>query len=208
MSGKHGRGIPLSPERRMMCDMLHASRQVPLVSMERVVNLRAVRDARRRCADPPSWFALSIKAFALTALRRPALRTSYLTFPWPRLYEHAYNVAVLPIERRVGEEDAVLFIQLWKPEDKSLAALNAEIRDGKTCPLKKLPLYRIGRRLTLFPRPMRRLAWWFGLNVNGYWRMVQFGTFGVTGREYIPRRGCTDLEQGAKVPLRALPMVG
>src|SRR5437867_10670871 len=90
MSGKHGRSLPLSPARRLMCDLMHASRQVPLVAVERLIDLRAVRDARRRCADPPSWFALLVKAFALTAVRRPVLRTSYLTFPWPRPYERAY----------------------------------------------------------------------------------------------------------------------
>src|SRR5260221_280180 len=118
MSPTHGRSIPLSPARRLMCDLMHASRQVPLGAVERHIDLRAVREARRKCADRPSWFALFIKAFALVAMRRPALRTSFLTFPWPRLYEHAYNVAVLPVERRIGAEDAVLFTQLWRPEEK------------------------------------------------------------------------------------------
>ena len=181
MSGKHGRSLPLSPARRIMCDLMHASRQVPLVAIERLVDLRAVRDARRRCADPPSWFALIVKAFGLTAMRRPVLRTSFLTFPWPRLYEHAYTVAVLPVERRVGDEDAVLFTQLWKPEEKSLAELNAEIHHYKTGPLDDLLMYRRARRLNPLPRPLRRFFWWLGLRVNGYWRTVQFGTFGVTG---------------------------
>jgi hypothetical protein len=181
MSSIHGHAIPLSPARRLMCDMMHASRQVPLVSFERLIDLRAVREARSKCAEPPSWFAVFIKAFALVAMRRPALRTSYLTFPWPRLYQHAYNVATLPVERRIGNEDAVLFMQLWKPEEKSLADLHAEIRRAKEIPLDEEPMFRNALRLARFPRLIRRLCWWIGLCWNGYWRMVNFGTFGATG---------------------------
>jgi hypothetical protein len=181
MAQTHGRVVPLSPARRAMCDLMHASQKVPLVALERLVDLRAVGEARRRCADPPSWFALAIKAFALTAMRRPILRTSYLSFPWPRLYQHAYNVVTLPVERRVGGEDAVLFGQLWKPEEKSLAELHAEIRRLKEVPLDQEPMFRGMLRLARWPRPVRRMCWWLALRCNGYWRMVQFGTFGITG---------------------------
>lgn len=181
MSRTHGRSIPLSPARRLMCDLMHASRPLPLISIERLIDLRAVRDARRRCADPPSWYAIITKAFALVALRRPALRTSFLTFPWPRLYEHAFSVATLPVERRIGDEDAVLFNQLWEPEARTLAELHLEIRRLKSVPLDQEPMFRNLLRLSRFPRLVRRFFWWLGLRVNGYWRMVQFGTFGVTG---------------------------
>src|SRR4051812_5169988 len=79
-----GSTIPLSPERRFMCDLMHASRQVPLVAIERSMPLGELVAARNGAERKPSWFALFLKAWALVAENRAALRQSYLTFPWPR----------------------------------------------------------------------------------------------------------------------------
>lgn len=176
-----GRNVALSPGRRIMCDMLRASQGLPAVSLERQINLRAVQEARRSCVEPPSWFALFIKAYALVAWRRPVMRRSFIRFPWARLYEHDFNVVSLPVERRIGDEDVVLFGRIWCPEEKSLRELNHEIRRLKTIPVEEEERFRFQLRVARLPALLRRLLWWLGLHVSGHWRMVQVGTFGITG---------------------------
>jgi hypothetical protein len=97
------------------------------------------------------------------------------------LYEHSYNVASLAVERKFGDEEVVLFGQIWAPEGFSLAAIQAEILRLKTVPIDEDVNFRAQLRLARLPRLIRRLCWWLGFDVHGYWRMVQFGTFGITG---------------------------
>src|SRR5262245_39251321 len=96
MSRAINRTVCLSPARRLMCDVMHFSQKVPLITLERRMPLTQVALARAALQPRPSWFAIFAKAYALVLARRPDLRRSYMTLPWPRLFEHARNIAVLP----------------------------------------------------------------------------------------------------------------
>lgn len=176
-----GHTIPLSPPRRLMCDLLHFSRRVPLVAIERQFRLPALV-AARQAADPrPSWFTLFLKAYAVVCGRRPELRRSYLSFPRPRLFQHPCTVASLAVAREVDGEDAVLVYHIRRPEGLSLAAIDERIRRARTAPVEDVGTYRRQLRLARLPGPVRRAVWWGGLNVSGDWRARYAGTFGVTG---------------------------
>lgn len=181
MSLPPGRTIALSPARKYMCDMLRASRKIPLVAVERHCRLGEVVAARDRLAARPSWFALFLKGWALVSARRPELRRAYLSFPWPRLHEHACNVASLAVARRVGDEDAVMSLQIRHPERRSLADIDDLIRRSRTDPVERFGDFRRARRLGRMPWPLRRFFWWLGLEVSGRLRLQNAGTFGVTG---------------------------
>lgn len=176
-----GSTIPLSPLRRAMCDLLHFSRKVPLVAIERHLPLGDVIAVRQALQLRPSWFALFLKAYALVAEQRDELRRSYLTFPWPRLYQHACNVAHLAVARRVGDEEAVLGLQIRHPERLALDEIDAFIRRARSEPIHNFGDFRRFILLGRLPRPLRRLAWWAGLNACGSWREQYAGTFGITG---------------------------
>lgn len=176
-----GHNIRLSVPRRLMCDMMHFSKQVPVVAIERVLDLKRVVSARQALSQRPSWYALFLKAFGLVAQQHETLRRSYLSFPWPHLHQHACNVASLPIERRIGDEDGVLFIQIRNPEQRSLWELDAIIRNAKTAPLESIGDFNQQLLTARLPLPLRRLTWWMGLNVSGKWHARYFGTYGVTG---------------------------
>jgi hypothetical protein len=176
-----GRNVPLSVPRRLIGDLMHFSRAVPLVSMERRFELRAVAEARQALAERPSWFALFAKAFGAVARRRPVLRRAYLPFPWPHLHEHACNVASITVARRLGYEEAVLFLRVRDPELRPLAELHRLIRAAKEKPVYEVASFRPALRMSRLPRPVRRLGWWLGLNVLPTWRARYFGTFGLTG---------------------------
>jgi hypothetical protein len=175
-----GRNLSLSLPRRFIGDLVHFAHQVPTVPMERRMYLAPVVAARLAAEPRPSWCAVFTKAYALVAARRPELRRSYIPFPWPHLYEHPINIASVGVERRMGEEDAVFFAHLRRPEVQPLAAINAHLRRLKDDPVHSIGLFRRILKVSRLPRPLRRLLWWFGLNLSGYRRARYLGTFGIS----------------------------
>src|SRR5262249_22443841 len=91
-SDEIGHSIPLSLPRRLICDMLHFASRVPTVPVQREMNLSPLCERRRCLADAPGWCALFAKAFGIVARRFPELRRAYLSFPYPRLYQHPISI--------------------------------------------------------------------------------------------------------------------
>jgi hypothetical protein len=183
MPNPSGRNVPLSLPRRFICDLVHFAHQVPTVPVQRRMNLSAVVAARQaaRGAQPrPGWCAIFTKAYGRVAAARPQLRRAYLGFPRPHLYEHPINIASVAIERQVGDEEAVLFGHVRSPEQQSLVKLDAQLRQFKERPIESIGSFRRVFLISRLPRPLRRFAWWLGLNVWGRKRSHYLGTFGVS----------------------------
>jgi hypothetical protein len=180
MSRATGRYIPVSYFRRLVTDLMSFSAKVPSVTLERRMDLARLVGARQACTSPPTWSAIFVKAFALVAARSPLLRTSYLTFPWPRFYEHFTNIATLNVDRQIADERVILYAHIASPEKLSLAAIDAIIHEHQQQPVESIPSYRLAVRLSRVPWPFRRWIWWAGLNVLGPLRSHCFGTFGIT----------------------------
>ncbi len=175
-----GHTIPLSPARRLVCDIMHASRRVPLIAMERRLALADVVHARQALPVRPSWFAVFMKAYALVSQEHEPLRQAYMTFPRPHLHQHKCNIAHVAVARRIGDEDGVVGLKLRHPERRALIEMSDLIRRARTEPLECIAAFRRVMRLTRLPTPVRRLAWWTALNVSANWRLKYFGTFGLT----------------------------
>jgi hypothetical protein len=175
-----GRRMALSAPRRFICDLLHFARQVPSVPVQRRMNLAPLVAAREQVFPRPSWCSLFTKAYAMVAADRPELRRAYLSFPWAHLYEHPTSIASIAIERRVGAEDAVLFVQIRSPENHSALQLDDYLRESKDRPVHEVGTFRRTLRVSRYPWPLRRLLWWIGLNFSGYRRARNWGTFGVS----------------------------
>src|SRR4051794_26167656 len=98
---------PLPRGRRLVCDLLHFARQVPLFPLERSCDLVGLSEARARAPRRISWSILFLKAYAMVARDHAPLRQAYLPWPWPHLYEHPASVAMLAINRGQGEPERV-----------------------------------------------------------------------------------------------------
>jgi hypothetical protein len=144
------------------------------------MTLAAVAAARRRANPRPSWCALFTKAYAFVCARWPELRRAYLSFPTPHLYEHPVSVASIAVERRLGDEPAVFFAHVRSPEKLGLKELDAELNRYKEQPIQSISAFRRVLFISRLPRPLRRLAWWAGLNLWGRKRAHYLGTFGVS----------------------------
>jgi hypothetical protein len=173
------RSLGLSVSRRFVVDLLWAARKIEAVTFERCMNLAPLVTARKENTARPGWCAIFTKAYALVCARRPELSRVYLSFPWPRLHEPAGNIAAIAIERRLDGENAVLIAHQREPEHRSLAEIESWLRHCRQAPPEQIGSFRRILQVTRLPRPVRRLAWFVGLNW-GRQRERCLGTFGIS----------------------------
>jgi hypothetical protein len=180
MSQPRGFSLPLSAPRRLIADLMHFVKKVPTVPVERRMNLAEVARARDRAAPKPSWCSIFTKAWAMACAAHAPLRRIYLGFPYERLYQHPIPVASIAVERQHGDENGVFFNQITAPEQHALVDIDQRIKWFKERPLGSTSVMRRQLLIARFPRPVRRVLWWIGLNVSGRMRVKMFGTYGVT----------------------------
>jgi len=175
-----GRSIRLSLPRRQVGDLLHFAQKVPSVPVQRRMKLGPLLAARQRCEPRPKWVLLFAKGFAHLAAELPSLRTSYMAFPRPRLYEHPESIATIAMERTYKGEEAVFFPKFWAPDKMPLATLEGNLRYFKDVPFDEVDEFKLGLNVSRLWRPLRRAIWWTALNVSGDVRARAFGTFGIS----------------------------
>lgn len=175
-----GRNLPLSLPRRIIIDLMHFAKQVPSIPVQRRMNLASLVAAREAAEPRPSWVSIFTKAYALVATRWPEVRRAYMGWPWPHLYQNPGNVASVAVERPLDDENAVFFGLIRSPEERGLLELDSKLRRFKEEPIENIGAFRRMLLIGRLPRPLRRLAWWIGLNASGRKRAAFFGTFGVT----------------------------
>ena len=169
----------ISIPRRLVVDLMRASIRVPFVSLQRTFNVRPLTEARALAAQPPGWAAIFVKAFCLVAKDQPVLRTLYVKWPWPHLYELPRSVGMVAIARVEDGQDCVLPQKVGTADEMPLTEVDTLIRHAKDAPVEQVPAFRKILRTTRLPLPLRRLFWMVGLNF-GRQRANYFGSFGVT----------------------------
>lgn len=175
-----GKRMPLPLPRLWIADLLHASQRIPTVTVERQVNLAALAEARRWIIQPPAWVMLITKAYSIVAARRPELRRAYLPFPWPHLFQADESIASIAVEREYDGEPAVFFGYMRHPDQQTLPQLMGHLHRWRNAPVEHIRNFHRLIRYSRWPRPIRRMAWWYAANVSKSWRMRFFGTFGVS----------------------------
>jgi hypothetical protein len=163
-----------------MRDLMHYSRKVPSVPMQRRMRLGDVVTARAASAEHISWCAIFMKAYAVVSASHPELRRAYFAFPWPQLYEHPENAASFSVERTYHGEDAVFFTRIARPEQLTLRELDTVVRRHKTAPLESIRSYRRIIALSSLPFPVRRTVWWLAVQAGGPLRAYFLGTFAAS----------------------------
>jgi len=180
MSSPLGKSLAVPLGRKTVTDFLYASMGIPIVTIEKEINIAELVEARRIANPRPSWCAIFTKAYAKVVASRPDLRRAYLTFPWERLFEYAETTADVVLETTLGTETILTHARLKRPAEMPLLDLDCEVTGCKADPLKHQKRLRRARLLARFPRLIRRWAWWYLLNVSARERAKQLGTFGVS----------------------------
>ncbi len=152
---------------------------VPLVAVERPMNIARLMQARHAMPERASWPAIFIKAYAQVADEFPDLRRAYLRFPWPHLYEYPMSVAGMTVEREYNGEPCVFFLLLKNPSALPIREIAAAIGQAQTAPVETIKTFKRVMRINRLPWIIRRPLWWFGFNI-GRLRANYFGTMGLT----------------------------
>ena len=180
MAKPAGRWVPLSPFRLLVADMMRFSQRTPAVTADRRMDLAALAAARAASPLRPSWSVLFARAYGLLSRDCPTLRQNYLELPWGHLYEHPHSIACINVERRVGNEDVVLFCLVRGPENRTLEELEGIVRHHRTAPVETLRPYQRALATARIPSPLRQWFMWLSLNLFGRRRCHNFGTFSVS----------------------------
>ncbi len=173
---RHGLSLP----RRQVGDLLHFSKKVPSIPVQRRMKLGPLLEARRASMPRPKWVLLVAKGFSLIAKENAGLRQSFMNFPWPHLYEHPESIATIAVERMHQGKESVFFAKMHAPDQLPMPLLEAQFRYFKEAPLEQVEEFNLGMFVSRLWRPIRRSLWWYALNVSGDVRGRVFGTFGVS----------------------------
>ena len=192
----------LDAQRRLVGDIVRLSRRIPIFPVERVMQLGGVEAARRRCAMRIGWAAVFLKAYALVARDRPALR-SWVAAPRvplvgrPRWATSPVSVASLALSRPRGEEipeadrmldpEAIWWARIRAPDEISLPELQAEISRFTTAPIDEVFARQL--ELRMVPRFLRRVVLRWNLRSASAKRALRIGTFSLST---LAGEGCSN----------------
>jgi hypothetical protein len=175
-----GHWVSVSRCRQLIIEMMRACRDMPIITIERRMQLADLAAAREALEHPPSWVTLFAKAFARVAEHRPELRRTYMPWPWSHFYETEESVASIAIERDYQGESCVFFGQFRSPNLQSVAKLQEAVAEWRNLSVEEVRDFRRSLKIMRVPRPFRDLAWWYATKVAGRHHTRQFGTFGIS----------------------------
>lgn len=178
MDSKRSGRMLIPRSRRLTLDVLHFHQQSATCAHDRRFRLSHVAELRSQVPTRISWAVIFIKAFAIVAAKRPVLRQTYQRWPWPHLYQHGQNVAMLATHRVFRDEPWVFWSRFVEPEKQPLTTLQANLERFLTEPPNKI--FRQQWQLSGLPTWMRRILWWWTFNIAVTKRARRSGTFFLT----------------------------
>lgn len=161
--------------RRLTCDVLHFHKQVPLCSHHRLCHLGALDAIRKACPTRISWPVLFLKAYALMACETPVFRQTWMSFPWPSIYQHDSSIGTIAVQREYQGEPWLFWGRFKVPEDKPLTELQGHLDYYQQQPVEQV--FKRYLQLSQIPNPFRRFLWWCNLQLSGTMRAKRVGTF-------------------------------
>jgi hypothetical protein len=168
----------ITTPRRVVIDLMRASRGVPFVAVRRTLDIARLAGARSALSQRPAWAVIFAKGFAQLAREEPRLRTVFLKWPYARFYELPQTVANIVVRPTASPEGVMLF-PVKAPDLIPLMEADASLRKAKSDPIEQTPFFRKTLTAARLPLPLRLLAWAIGLNI-GRQRGNFFGTLLVT----------------------------
>ncbi|NBT12547.1 MAG: hypothetical protein EBS56_02995 [Planctomycetia bacterium] len=192
----------LDAQRLLVGDIVRLARRVPAFPVERVMRLGAVDAMRRRCPMRIGWAAMFIKAYAVVARDRPALRSWFVPprvplLGRPRWATSPISVVSLAVSRPRGDEtaaadreldpEAIWWARIRAPDTLSLPELQAEIARHSAGPIDDV--FRRQLELRMLPRLLRRVILRWNLRSASARRALRLGTFSLST---LAGEGCSN----------------
>jgi hypothetical protein len=171
---------PLPSDRAIVADLLWAAAGIPFIPLSKTLHLPELSALRERAQPRIAWAVILMKAYSAVALRRPPLRQVYMRFPWPHLYEHSDNIALLTISREYQGSHRLFFARFASPESKPLVLLQRDFEAYRRDPIGSIRQFKHQASFARWPWFIRRAVWLATLSLSGRKRVTNFGTFGVS----------------------------
>jgi hypothetical protein len=168
----------ISINRTLVLDGLYFARRVPLFPAEKSIDLAEVAYLRSTRKRRVSWAVLFVKAYAIAAQRHPALRQTYVRWPWPHFVEFSESTAMVVVNREFRGENRICWGKLEHPERRTLLYLQWQLNDYQTRPVEEV--FRNHVRLSRMPTALRRAVYWWNFNFSGKKRAKRLGTFSMS----------------------------
>lgn len=184
-------GLPA--HRAMVTDLMWLHRSMPTVSQVKTFDLGELRAVRQACPRRISWAIAFLRAYALTSIEYPSLRRTYISWPWPHLYEHPEAIGNLVVSREVNGESWLFFAPIASAESFSLDRQQGLLERYQTGPVEEV--FKNQFRLAQYPRFIRRLLWSLRF-LSPAKRIKRLGTFALTT---VAGQGVTILDPRAPV---------
>lgn len=172
---RDGRSFGIPASRRLTWDLLWFHRSVPLCPHERLMDLSAVATARDECPVRISWPALFLKAFSIVAKDFPEYRQIWYRWPWAHIYQHPSSVATLTVARELDGVPWLFWGQVPQPDQVALDEIQFCIRHFQNSDAAKT--FGEWMQFASLPTILRRVIWWWNLNVEKRSRAKRVGTF-------------------------------
>lgn len=172
---KNGQRFSVPRSRRLTSDLLWFNHAMPQCGHDRICDFGALADCRAGITPRISWVSLFVRASALVAQQYPPLRQTWYRWPFAHLYQHPSSVATITVHREWRGEPWLFWGKIDRPEQSSLRDIQVqlnEFRDGSPG-----AVFRQQTKLAQFPLVLRRMIWWWNLNVATTGRAKRLGTF-------------------------------
>src|SRR5262245_43805896 len=172
------RWIPLTSHRTIVLDIAHFARRVPVFPVERTFDLAQLATLRAATRPRIAWSVLFLKAYAIVAARQPILRRAFVRWPWPHFVESPENIGLIAVHRDNKRDGRLFLASFQHPEQRRLAELNGHLRWYQTKPIQEAFTKQL--QFSRLPTFVRRLVWWWNLEVAGVKRAARLGTFSIS----------------------------
>ncbi len=165
-------------QRAIVLDVVRYAAKVPSFPVERYVDVRALADLRDRSTSRVSWSALFARAYGLTSRKHSQLREIYVAWPWPRVYTSPDCILALSVNRQMPDGERLFFGRIHSPDKRSLAAIQADIESFQSEDPSQI--FRSQWRGAKLPTLIRRIAWWWRMDVDYKNRPRRMGTGSIS----------------------------
>lgn len=140
--------------------------------------LKELNETRSGLRHRISWASIFLKAFSTVSKRNPELLQTWHEWPTRHIFQHEEPCGTVAISREFRGEDWLFWGRFRSPQNSSLQELQTGLDRFATGRVEEV--FRQQLQLSGLPWPVRRLAWWWNLNLAGAKRATRIGTFGMT----------------------------
>ncbi|MBT8047204.1 MAG: hypothetical protein HKO99_08130 [Xanthomonadales bacterium] len=177
---KFRRWQTLSKGRTLILDITNIAQKMPMAPLLREFDLERIGQLRSQFRPRISWVVLFLKAYGIVSERNSILRQIYAPLPFPHIYTHPQNVALVTISRVVDGEPRLYFARFHRPEERSLEELQKQYEECRRAPIDQLRQFKRQDLLSSMPWFVRKSVWFLLTHLWPSKRAANIGTFGLS----------------------------